>query len=165
MAEPKGQSRVPMTRLKMRLAIISLPGPPRIMGGRYVPAVSTNTSRQPALTPGRLRGRVTSLKACHSLQPMLLAASRRFLSIPSRLTNMFKIIKGRRNWISPMSTAASLYSRDRGWEMMPIFRSRWFKNPVVPRILIQLMVRMMKLIQKGSRTRSISACLNLDVLR
>ena len=34
MAEPKGQSRVPMTRLKIMLAIISLRGPPRIMGGK-----------------------------------------------------------------------------------------------------------------------------------
>ena len=86
MAEPKGQSSVPMIRLKMRLAIMSFPGPPSIMGGRYVPAVSTKTSRQPALTPGRLKGSVTSRNACHSVQPMQRAASRRFLSIPSRLT-------------------------------------------------------------------------------
>ena len=43
MADPNGQSSVPIIRLKMRLAIMSFPGPPNIMGGKYVPAVKTKT--------------------------------------------------------------------------------------------------------------------------
>ncbi len=49
--------------------------------------------------------------------------------------------------------------------MMPMDMSMWLSRPVSPRMLTQLMVRMMKLIQKGSMSNSMSSGLNLLVVR
>ena len=57
MDDPKGPVQgADDALLKIMLAIISLPGPPRIMGGRYVPGGQDENQETTGADPGQAQG-------------------------------------------------------------------------------------------------------------
>ena len=95
MAEASGQLYLFLTASSINIGRVTTKFPPIITGVRYTPIDKIKTSVQPAMIPGRLKGRVTLKKILKGLAPKLAAASSNELFIELNAANKGKTIKER----------------------------------------------------------------------